>query len=96
LQPPGQGTQAEWRVLPAAQPDALDRKLDEYQLTFNLPEHLESWIREHEEQRASRARAVKRRFLSDIVIYRMEGESLQTFQLHYQPGELKRRLRNDG
>ena len=96
LHPPGQGAQAEWRVSPAAQPEASDKKLEEDHLTFNLPEHLESWISEHEDQRASRARAVKRRFLSDIVIYRMEGDSLQTFQLHYQPGELNRRRRNDG
>ena len=81
---------------PAERPKALGRELEGYQLTFNLPEHVEYWISEHEDQRASRARAVKRRFLSDIVIYRMEGDSLQTFQLHYQPGELSRRRGNDG
>jgi hypothetical protein len=91
----GQGTQAEWRVSPADQQDAGDRSLEEYQLAFNLPDHLESWISEHEEHRASRARAVKQQFLSDIVIYRMEGDSLQTFQLHYQPAELNRRRRSN-
>jgi len=71
-------------------------KLEEYQLAFNLPEHLESWISENEQDRATRARAVKQQFLSDIVIYRMEGDSLQTFQLHYQPGDLNRRRRSHG
>jgi hypothetical protein len=84
-----QGTHSEWRVSPAGQEE-------EYLLTFNLPDHLESWISEHEEHRASRTRAVKKQFLSDIVIYRMEGDSLQTFQLHYEPGELSRRRRSHG
>jgi len=87
----GEGTHTEWRVSPADRPHAWYQGLEEYQLTFNLPDHLESWISENEEHRASRTRAVKRQFLSDIVIYRMEGDSLQTFQLHYQPGELDRR-----
>jgi hypothetical protein len=90
----GEGTQAEWRVTPAEwDGDTLFQEREGYQLTFNLPDHLESWINEHEEQRASRTRAVKRQFLPDIVIYRMEGDRLQTFQLHYQPGELNRRRR---
>jgi hypothetical protein len=84
-----QGTHSEWRVSPAGQEE-------EYLLTFNLPDHLESWISEHEEHRASRTRAVKKQFLSDIVIYRMEGDSLQTFQLHYEPSELSRRRRSHG
>jgi hypothetical protein len=86
----GEGTQTEWRVSPAEQ-DPMYGKLDGYQLAFNLPDHLESWISENEEHRVSRTRAVKQQFLSDIVIYRMEGDSLQTFQLHYQPGDLNRR-----
>jgi hypothetical protein len=92
----GQGVQAEWRVSPAEQQGTVYGKLDEYQLAFSLPDHLESWISQHEEYRASRTRAVKEQFLSDIVIYRMEGDNLQTFQLHYQPGELNRRRRSDG
>lgn len=62
-----------------------------YQLTFNLPDELESWISRDEEYRVSRARVVKRKFLSDILIYRMEGDSLQTFRLKYEPGALRRR-----
>ncbi len=93
----GQGAEAEWRISPAAQHDGLasgDR--EGYRLTFSLPEHLESWISEHEKHRTSRIRKVKQRFLSDIVIYRMEGDSLQTFQLQYEPGELDRRRHNRG
>jgi len=91
-----QGTQTEWRVSPVDQENHMHGKLEEYQLAFNLPEHLESWISENEQDRATRARAVKQQFLSDIVIYRMEGDSLQTFQLHYQPGDLNRRRRSHG
>jgi hypothetical protein len=53
----GQGTEAEWRVSPAEQQDAVDRELEEYQLAFNLPDHLESWISEYEEHRAGTAPA---------------------------------------
>ena len=34
--------------------------------------------------------AAMRQFLSDILIYRMEGDNLQTFQLKYEPGALRR------
>jgi hypothetical protein len=74
---------------PLIDPDILHE--DGYQLTFKLPDRLESWISEHEEQRSSRTRAVKSQFLSDIIIYRMVGDYLQTFQLRYQLGELRRR-----
>lgn len=92
----GQGTQTEWRVSPAGEQNHVHGELEVYQLAFNLPDHLESWVSENEEHRASRTRAVKQQFLSDIVIYRMEGDSLQTFQLHYEPGELNRRRRSGG
>jgi hypothetical protein len=64
-----------------------------YRLTFNLPENLETWIGQHEEHIASRTRAVKKQFLSDVVIYRMVGNDLQTFQLKYQPADFQRRRR---
>lgn len=96
LRPPGQGAQGEWRVSPDDHQDSALNGLEEYQLAFNLPEHLQSWISEHEKHRVSRARTVKKQFLSDIVIYRMEGDSLQTFQLHYNPSELNRRRRSRG
>lgn len=94
----GQGTAAEWSVGPADRPWAQDEQdnlfADEpagYRLTFDLPEELESWISRDEEYRVSRTRAVKRQFLSDIVIYRMQDDRLQTFQLTYEPGVLRRR-----
>jgi hypothetical protein len=40
-----------------------------------------------------RTRAVKKQFLSDIAIYRMVGNDLQTFQLKYQPADFQRRRR---
>jgi hypothetical protein len=61
-----------------------------YRLTLSLPEGLEAWIAEHEEHRSSRARAVKNQLLSDIVIYRMEDDILQAYQLHYSPTDLRR------
>jgi hypothetical protein len=79
----GTGSAAEWAVTP-------EDTLGEYRLTFNLPEQLESWIGDHEKWRGSRTAAVKRQFLSDIVIYRMEEDNLRTYQLKYEPGELRR------
>jgi hypothetical protein len=87
----GEGRGAEWVVSPSGQ-DVMDWRLvrpEGYRLTFNLPNRLEAWISEHEEDRVSRIRAVKTQFLSEIIIYRVEGENLQTFQLQYQPGDLR-------
>ena len=88
----GEGRQAEWIVSPVDQEWADSRfaRPESYRLTFDLPGRLESWISENEEQRTSRIRAVKKQFLSDITIYRMEGDALQTFQLHYHPSDLRR------
>jgi hypothetical protein len=88
----GEASGAEWSVSPAAQ-EWADRSFtrpEGYRLTFNLPERLEAWISEHEEHRASRIRAVKAQFLSEVIIYRMENDNLQTFQLQYQPSDLRR------
>jgi hypothetical protein len=74
----GQGTAAEWTAFPADDPEA-------YRLTFNLPDKLEEWIAQTEEQRTARTRQVKQALLADIVVYRMHGDDLRTFQLHYQP-----------
>jgi hypothetical protein len=87
----GTGSAAEWIVTPAVQVqnDLLFKDEREgYELTFNLPDELESWISQDEQYRVSRTRAVKKQFLSDIVIYRMEGDNLQTFQLKYEPSVL--------
>lgn len=90
----GQGSAAEWAVSPADRPWSSSLFADPeetYRLTFNLPEGLESWISQYEEHRSSRIRAVKKQFLSDIIIYRMEDDdNLRTYQLQYQPGELRR------
>ncbi len=88
----GEGREAEWTISPANQEpaDSLFAPREGYWLTFDLPERLESWISEHEEHRTSRIRAVKKQFLSDIIIYRMEADTLQTFQLQYHPGDLRR------
>lgn len=90
----GEGREAEWTISPAAQgPDSMFARREGYSLTFDLPERLELWISEHEEHRTSRIRAVKKQFLSDIIIYRMDDDTLQTFQLKYHPGELRRARR---
>jgi hypothetical protein len=88
----GEGSEAEWTISPAGQEprESLFAQREGYWLTFSLPERLESWISEHEEHRTSRIRAVKKQFLSDIIIYRMENDTLQTFQLQYHPGDLRR------
>jgi hypothetical protein len=73
------GAGAEWMAFPADDAEG-------YRLTFNLPDRLEEWISDNEERRAARTRQIKQTFLADIVIYRMYGDDLQTFQLHFQPG----------
>jgi hypothetical protein len=85
----GRGPHAEWTVTPIDQ-DPNDLFGLSYRLTFNLPERLEAWIAEHDEYRTSRTRAVKSKLLSDIVIYRMEGDKLRTYQLQYHPTALRR------
>jgi hypothetical protein len=88
----GEAGGAEWSVSPVTQ-EWADRPFarpEGYRLTFNLPERLEAWISEHEEHRATRIRAVKAQFLSEVIIYRMENDKLQTFQLQYQPSDLRR------
>jgi hypothetical protein len=87
-----EGGQAEWTISPEGQQwgDRIFAQRGGYRLTFNLPERLEEWIGEHEDQRSSRIRAVKSQFLSEIIIYRMEGDNLQTFQLQYHPSDLRR------
>lgn len=88
----GEGSQAEWTVSPEGQQweDQLFARRAGYRLTFNLPDRLEEWITEREDQHASRVREVKSQFLSEIIIYRMEGDNLQTYQLQYQPADLRR------
>jgi hypothetical protein len=79
----GSGGHAEWAVSPWTDPDA-------YRLAFNLPERIESWIRENEERRVRRASDIKSDFLSEITIYRRHGDNMRIYQLRYEPSELHR------
>ncbi|MFE5125683.1 MULTISPECIES: hypothetical protein [unclassified Streptomyces] len=71
-----------WELRPAANPDA-------YALTFGLPERVEAWILDQDEGTPSRTRWVKRSMLSTMTLYWMDGEHAHTFQLRYEPGELR-------
>ncbi|MEV4129770.1 restriction endonuclease [Nocardia sp. NPDC049707] len=79
----GTGVRAEWKLSPAEAPDA-------YELTFKLPEQIEDWIGEVADEEISRAVKVKKQFLSEITLYRMNGASLRVYQLRYEPGSLSR------
>jgi len=78
----GRGAGAEWIAFPADD-------VEGYELTFSMPARIEEWIAENDERRTARTRQIKQRFLADMIIYRMHGDDLQTFQLHYQPGGLR-------
>ncbi|MFH9474442.1 hypothetical protein [Streptomyces globisporus] len=71
-----------WELRSAKHPDI-------YALRFSLPERVESWIVEQDEGMPSRTRYVKRSMLSTMTLYWMDGEHAQTFQLRYEPGELR-------
>ncbi|MFE9296212.1 hypothetical protein [Streptomyces niveus] len=71
-----------WELRSAQNPDA-------YALRFSLPERVESWIVEQDEGMPSRTRYVKRSMLSTMTLYWMHGEHAETFQLRYEPGELR-------
>lgn len=71
-----------WELRSAEHPDA-------YALRFGLPERVEKWIVAQDEGMPSRTRYVKRSMLSTMTLYWMHGEHAQTFQLRYEPGELR-------
>ena len=50
----GSGSQGEWTVSPWSDGQGLD-----YQLTFSLPDHVESWISENDDWRVKRAGVIK-------------------------------------
>lgn len=79
----GHGASAEWTITALEDPDA-------YTLTFSLPEHIESWISDSEEERLIRTRAVKSGLLSSITIYDTDGEEQLVYRLRYAPGSLRR------
>lgn len=71
-----------WELRSAEHPEA-------YALRFGLPERVETWIVEQDEGMPARTRYVKRSMLSTMTLYWMDGEHAQTFQLRYEPGELR-------
>ncbi|TCR22962.1 hypothetical protein [Streptomyces sp. BK205] len=71
-----------WELRSAEHPDA-------YALRFGLPERVEKWIVAQDEGMPARTRYVKRSMLSTMTLYWMHGEHAQTFQLRYEPGELR-------
>jgi hypothetical protein len=71
-----------WELRSAEHPEA-------YALRFGLPERVEKWIVEQDEGMPARTRYVKRSMLSTMTLYWMHGEHAQTFQLRYEPGELR-------
>lgn len=71
-----------WELRPVADPGA-------YALTFGLPERVEEWILDQDEGTPSRTRWVKSSMLSTMTLYWMDGEHAHTFQLRYEPGELR-------
>lgn len=88
----GSGSQSEWLARPSLKDegDLASITGEEYLLTFNLPKRFEDWIDEHDKRRDRRSLDKARRFLSNIVIYRMEMNSdvLETFQLRYDPNDM--------
>ena len=79
----GFGGHAEWSVSSWEDPGA-------YRLAFNLPEQIESWISENEERRFRRINSIKSDFLSEIAIYRRNGDDMWIYQLRYETAELHR------
>ena len=71
-----------WELRSAEHPDA-------YGLRFGLPERVEKWIVAQDEGMPSRTRYIKRSMLSTMTLYWMDGAHAQTFQLRYEPGELR-------
>ncbi|MGW1728675.1 hypothetical protein ACWCQK_38085 [Streptomyces sp. NPDC002306] len=71
-----------WELRSAEHPEA-------YALRFGLPERIEKWIVAQDEGMSLRTRYVKRSMLSTMTLYWMHGEHAQTFQLRYEPGELR-------
>ncbi|MCX5521383.1 restriction endonuclease [Streptomyces bobili] len=71
-----------WELRPAEHPEA-------YALRCGLPERVEAWIVEQDEGMPARTRYIKRSMLSTMTLYWMDGEHAQTFQLRYEPGELR-------
>jgi hypothetical protein len=59
----------------------------DYQLTFRLPDHVESWISQNEQRRRSRTGLVMEDLPSCITVYRSSGGETQIYQLRYEPSD---------
>ncbi|NUW37338.1 hypothetical protein HTZ77_38965 [Nonomuraea sp. SMC257] len=79
----GHEPHAEWVLSPWGDEAA-------YMLRFTMPAHVERWITETEDQRVRRSRAVKSDFLSNITVYRMEGDQPRVYQLQYETTQFRR------
>ncbi|MEV4078777.1 hypothetical protein AB0J43_00610 [Nonomuraea fuscirosea] len=79
----GHEPQVEWALSPWGDEAA-------YTLRFTMPTHIERWITETEDQRVRRSRAVKSDFLSNITVYRMEGDEPRIYQLQYETTQFRR------
>lgn len=79
------GGSGEWLVSPLAEADA-------YQLAFTMPEQVEQWITDSEEQRLARTRRIKSEMLSAITVYDAGDDSDDhlVYRLRYEPGALRR------
>jgi hypothetical protein len=71
-----------WELYPREDPGA-------YRLVFGLPERLEDWISSDERAVAQRAREVKSELLASLLIYRLEDDRPQVFQLKYAPAQIR-------
>ncbi|MFE2261051.1 hypothetical protein [Streptomyces griseosporeus] len=60
-----------------------------YRLTFSLPEQVEAWIVDQEEETRYRTHWMKRRLLSAITLYWVGVNHTHTFQLQYSPSEFR-------
>lgn len=80
----GSGPEAEWTVSPMP-----DGQAGHYEVTFRLPDHVESWISENDERRRKRTGLVKEGMLSYITVYRSSGGETQIYQLRYEPSDLR-------
>ncbi|MCF2525906.1 restriction endonuclease [Yinghuangia soli] len=79
----GQNGDAEWTVSPREPGGG-------YLLTFKLPEQIEDWISDNAEKERQRTMQIKSEFLAGITVYRMVGAGVRSYQLRYEPSELRR------
>lgn len=81
----GGGVTGEWLVSPRSDPSA-------YQLAFTVPQQVEEWITDSEEERLARTRQIKAEMFSAITIYdnAEDTDDHLVYRLRYEPGALRR------